>query len=204
MAESMTSADLGARRRQVRMFGRSRSVGDLLADELWWWVESLLGWIPGRLGRMARRLAYRPFVSSAGGLDVAELTHIRTPSGLRCGRRVSIGRLSQLTCSGGLEVGDDVMIAQQVIIITNGHRFDDATTPMHGQGLYEDRVVIEDDVWLGAGAMIMPGVRVGRGAIVAGGAVVTSDVPPMAIVGGVPARLLRERHPGDGPDGSDD
>jgi acetyltransferase-like isoleucine patch superfamily enzyme len=193
MITSHQRRSVDARRGELERLRRRRSVRDLLVEELWTWLEASLGWIPGRVGRGARGLVYRPFVKSRGFVDVAELTHIRAPRRLRCGRGVSIGRLAQLTCGGGLDIGDDVMIAQQVIVITNGHRFSDLGVPMREQGLYGKPVVIEDDVWLGAGSLVMPGVRIGRGAVVAGGAVVTGDVAPMSIVAGVPARLVRRR-----------
>ena len=71
----------------------------------------------------------------------------------------------------------------------------DLHLPMMLQPLREADVVIEDDVWLGANVIVTSGVRIGRGAIVAAGAVVTKDVPPYAIVGGVPAKVLRMRLP---------
>ncbi|HNU03478.1 MAG TPA: DapH/DapD/GlmU-related protein, partial [Anaerolineae bacterium] len=72
------------------------------------------------------------------------------------------------------------------------HVYDDPTRPMADQGITAQGIVVEDDVWIGAGAIITDGVRVGRGAVVAAGAVVTGDVPPHTVVGGVPARVLKE------------
>ena len=69
--------------------------------------------------------------------------------------------------------------------------FDDPSRPFVHQGITAEGIVIEDDVWLGAGAVITDGVRVGRGAVVAAGAVVTKDVSPHTVVGGVPAKLIK-------------
>jgi len=87
-------------------------------------------------------------------------------------------------------VGDRVMIAPNVTISTTGH-------PVHPEvrrdgSQFSAPVHLGDDVWVGAGAVILPGVTVGAGSVVAAGAVVTAHVPPMVVVGGVPARVLRE------------
>jgi acetyltransferase-like isoleucine patch superfamily enzyme len=69
--------------------------------------------------------------------------------------------------------------------------FDDPNRPFVDQGITAQGIVVEDDVWLGAGAVLTDGVRVGKGAVVAAGAVVTRDVPPHTVVGGVPARPIK-------------
>jgi acetyltransferase-like isoleucine patch superfamily enzyme len=76
-------------------------------------------------------------------------------------------------------------------IIAVNHVFDDAERPFIEQGITAQGIVIEDDVWLGAGVVITDGVRIGKGAVVAAGAVVTKDVPPHTVVGGVPAQPIR-------------
>jgi len=101
---------------------------------------------------------------------------------------------------GGITIGDRVYTAPLVQILAVNHVFDDPTRPMIEQGITAEGIVIEDDVWIGAGAIITDGVRVGRGAVIAAGAVVTQDVPPHTVVGGVPARVLREI--GGGSDGN--
>ena len=81
-----------------------------------------------------------------------------------------------------------------VIIQSTNHLFDSRLTPMRLQGKTEDDpIVIGDDVWIGARAIILPGVHIGRGAIVSAGAVVTDDVPEYAIVAGNPARVIKQR-----------
>jgi acetyltransferase-like isoleucine patch superfamily enzyme len=95
--------------------------------------------------------------------------------------------------TGGVTIGSDCLFGPGAKIIAAGHRFDDAERLIIDQGHEFREVRIGDGVWVGAGAVILPGVAVGSGAVVAAGAVVADNVPPNAVVAGVPARLLRMR-----------
>ncbi len=91
-------------------------------------------------------------------------------------------------------VGKYVMFGADVSVVGADHRFDLPGTPMIFSGRPElPATTIEDDVWLGGRSILMAGITVGRGSIVAAGSVVTKDVPPFSIVAGVPARLIRKR-----------
>lgn len=113
------------------------------------------------------------------------------------GKRSFCGEYCVFGCNSSVDIGEDVMIAQAVTIRDTDHAISDLERPMRQQGIVTLPVVIEDDVWIGHGAAILKGVHIGRGAIVAAGAVVTKDVPDYGIVGGVPARLLKSRTPVD-------
>lgn len=95
--------------------------------------------------------------------------------------------------SGKVRCGDGVRIASHVSIIGFNHGFDDPSVPINRQPHQSLGIAIADDVWIGANAVILDGVAIGQGAVVAAGAVVTRDVPPLAVVAGVPARVLRRR-----------
>jgi acetyltransferase-like isoleucine patch superfamily enzyme len=112
---------------------------------------------------------------------------------LSIGSNVSIGKSAMLQCIGGITVGNNVMIAHGSQIISAGHRITDAGESMRFSGLDIAPIVIEDDVWIGAGAIVLPGVTIGKGSVVAAGAVVTKDVEPDSIVAGIPAALIRKR-----------
>ncbi|HEY3473860.1 MAG TPA: acyltransferase, partial [Anaerolineales bacterium] len=112
-------------------------------------------------------------------------------SGIKIGSNSLIGEYSVIRGQGGVKIGDRVYTSPFTQIIAVNHVFDDPNRPFVEQGITAEGIVIEDDVWLGAGAIITDGVTVGRGAVVAAGAVVTKDVPPHTVVGGVPARPIK-------------
>jgi acetyltransferase-like isoleucine patch superfamily enzyme len=114
-------------------------------------------------------------------------------AGIRIGRNCLISEFNVLRGQGGITIGDNVYTSPHVQIVAVDHVFDDPARPIVEQGITARGIVIEDDVWVGAGAVILDGVRVGRGAVIAAGAVVAGDVPPRAVVGGVPARILADR-----------
>jgi maltose O-acetyltransferase len=112
--------------------------------------------------------------------------------------RTSLGDYSGIgvnaRINGTCTIGDYVMMGADVTVITHNHSFERTDIPMMDQGFEEERpVVIGNDVWIGDKVTILPGVNIGDGSIIGAGAVVTHDVPPYAIVGGVPAKIIRMR-----------
>jgi acetyltransferase-like isoleucine patch superfamily enzyme len=109
-------------------------------------------------------------------------------AGVRIGRNSRVNRRCTLDVRGGLTIGANASISPEVCILTAAHRVDDPAFPVEIRP-----VVIEDHVWIGTRATVLPGVTLGRGCVVSAGAVVTRDVAPYAIVAGVPARKIGER-----------
>ena len=108
--------------------------------------------------------------------------------------RVFIGFACEFNVRRGLEIGDDSLIASGCKFIDHDHGTARGDTPMHQQTAgAEAEIILEEDVWLGVNVIVLKGVRIGRGAIVAAGAVLTADVPSYEIWGGVPARRIAER-----------
>jgi acetyltransferase-like isoleucine patch superfamily enzyme len=96
---------------------------------------------------------------------------------------------------GRIEIGNHVRIAPNVQMIGGNHVIDRTDVPITKQGLLHKPIIIEDDVWIAGRVVITCGVRIGTGSVIAAGAMVTKDVPPWSIVGGVPAKFLRKRKP---------
>lgn len=111
---------------------------------------------------------------------------------LSIGDNSGIGAKSELY--GEITIGKDVMMGTNCIIYSRNHRFDRIDIPMRMQGSDEIKpVVVGDDVWIGGRVTILPGVNIGKGAVIGAGSVVTKDVPEYAIVGGNPAKIIKSR-----------
>lgn len=95
--------------------------------------------------------------------------------------------------SGSVSIGDRTLIGYRTQILSSNHRIPADKGHIFSAGLEKERIVIGQDVWIGANCLILAGVTVGEGAVIGGGAVVTKDVPPFAMVGGVPAKIIRFR-----------
>jgi acetyltransferase-like isoleucine patch superfamily enzyme len=113
--------------------------------------------------------------------------------GLKIGNNSSIGPYSYIGCSGYIEIGDNVMMSPRVSIYSENHNFSESTLPMIEQGVTRSFVKIEDDCWIAANSVILAGVTVGKGSVVAAGSIVTKDVPPYSIVAGNPAKIIKSR-----------
>ncbi|HSJ56235.1 MAG TPA: DapH/DapD/GlmU-related protein [Anaerolineae bacterium] len=112
-------------------------------------------------------------------------------AGITIGSDSLIGEFNVLRGQGGITIGNRVYTSPLVQMAAVDHVFDDPRRPFVDQGITARGIVVEDDVWIGAGAILTDGVRVGRGAVIAAGAVVTRDVEPHIVVAGVPARPVR-------------
>ena len=113
--------------------------------------------------------------------------------GLRVGDHSNIGPYSYIGCSGFISIGNNVMISPRVSIYAENHVFDSTEDTIKSQGIKRKTVVIEDDCWIAANSIILAGVTIGKGSVVAAGSVVSKDVPPYSVVAGVPARIIKSR-----------
>jgi acetyltransferase-like isoleucine patch superfamily enzyme len=136
----------------------------------------------------------RAILSEILGQSIDSSTTVLAPFSTNFGKHTTIGKNVFINhgCSfldlGGITIEDDVLIGPQVKLVTENHPVD----PSNRKSLDLKSIHIGKNVWLGAGAIILPGVTVGENSIVAAGAVVTKDVPSNTIVGGVPARVIKK------------
>lgn len=112
---------------------------------------------------------------------------------LKIGNNVGINHYCFIGVRGAIEIGDNVIFGPRVNVFSENHNYENPDIPIKEQGVTKGKTVIGNDVWIGSNVSIMSGVRIGNGCIIAAGAVVTKDVPDYAIVGGVPAKVLKSR-----------
>ena len=109
---------------------------------------------------------------------------------------VNIGNYSRIglhnTIIGPVVIGSHVNLAQGITITALNHIFSDPQKRIDEQGVSTDQVIIEDDTWIGANAVILPGVTIGRHSVIAAGAVVTKDIPPHSLAAGIPAKIIKQ------------
>lgn len=152
----------------------------------WWLCNSVLSSIPfislRSIGLRLLGMNIAPNVRFYQGF------HIRNPKGITIEEGVSIGPKVLLDGRKKLKIGRSVVIAYEAIIWTLNHDYNDEH--FCGKGA---PVVIDDYAWICSRSMILPGIKIGKGAIVASGAIVTKDVPPYSIVAGVPAKIIGKR-----------
>lgn len=109
------------------------------------------------------------------------------------GKNCSINPYTIIYGHGGTKIGDNVLIAGHCMIIPNNHNFSNRAVPIAKQGNTSKGIVIGDDVWIGHGCSILDGVTIGKGSIIAAGSVIVKSVEPFTIVGGVPAKIIKDR-----------
>lgn len=158
--------------------------------------------LPGRgplsePSRLIRQKLCHLFLDECGEwVNIGPDVHLGDGSNIRIGDRSGLGRGCHVY--GGLTVGEQVMVGPEVAFLASDHRFDRLDIPIGHQGMGDLAPPrIEDGAWIGLRATILAGRVVGRGAIVAAGAVVTKDVAPFAIVGGNPATVIGDRRDDD-------
>lgn len=197
-----------------------RLLSRVLTRLAWEWGRIATHWHSGRFGscgaggkiRSPRTILGGRFIHIGANFDAFPGLRIeafdrhldkRFSPRITIGDRVSINYDCHIGCVNEVTMGNDVLLASRVYISDHSHGapdYHDIDVPPSARKVFSKGAVhIEDGAWIGEGACILPGVRIGRHAIVGANAVVTRDVPPYTIVGGVPARPLKTLSPGERP-----
>ncbi len=137
--------------------------------------------------------AIRNLLSQVTGSPIDESVAVFTPIYINYGKNTKIGKnvFINFDCVfldlGGITIEDSVLIAPKVSLLSEGH----PVSPQGRQSLVPGRIHIKKNVWIGAGATLLPGVTIGENAVIAAGAVVSRDVAPNTVVGGIPAKIIK-------------
>jgi acetyltransferase-like isoleucine patch superfamily enzyme len=189
---------------------------NLLVSEILSWTELLIRFMPGRIGSVARRAWFgrrfqkrdrlhigigcefiEPrFISLIGTSLIGNYCYFNADGGsITVGDWTAFNHGVHINASvgGNIVIGTNCPIGPGVVMRTASHKYMRSDVNIQDQGHDIADIVIENDVWIGANAVILGGVHIGRGAVVGAGAVVTKDVPSMAIVVGVPAKVIKFR-----------
>ena len=143
-----------------------------------------------KIGRKFRVLCINNFIAECGS-DLQVGPNVTLGSGCRLGNHVTINENCRLV---NTIIGDNALIAPEVYALMRNHEYKDLNIPIRNQGYFDEIPPrIGNDVWVGTRVVLLPGVNIGDGAIIGAGAVVTKNVSPFSIVGGVPARKIRDR-----------
>lgn len=124
--------------------------------------------------------------------SVLKSVSISYPERLTIGNQSGLGLRTVINCHAEVNIGNRVLMGPEVMIFTANHKWNETEKTFYKQGFHAKPINIGDDTWVGARAIILPGVTIGKGVIIAAGAVVNSDVPDYFIVGGVPAKFIKK------------
>lgn len=170
------------------------SAGHLIFGQLEALVFWLVGSIPTVVGFALRFIACRLLFKKLRGFCwIQPGVTLVAVNRLRVGRHFGCNTGTYINAVGTIEIGDYVLIGSNVTISSGRHPIDGAAPPVFARPVKPSPIRIEDDVWIGAGAVIMPGVTLGRGSVIGANAVVTKNTAPYSISVGIPAKVLRYR-----------
>ena len=157
--------------------------------ELYLWFMYILKIVPGQTGSLLR-CSILP-INKGKNVFFWENTQIDSPKKLFIGNNVSINRGCILHAGGEISIGDDVLIGPEVIIYSQNHRYKDSSLSIRMQGYEKSKVIIGNNIWIGARTIILPGVTVGNNVVIAAGSIVTKDIDCNSVFAGVPAKKIK-------------
>ncbi len=165
------------------------------------WVKLFLNPLKHRKGKNSRicrhtRMDVMPFNNFVLGNDstIEDFTTVNNGVGdVLIGDRVRVGMSNVLI--GPVTIGNDVMLAQHIVLSGLNHGYEDISIVPHQQPVTRKRITLEDEVWIGANSVVVAGVTIGKHSVIAAGSVVTKDIPPYSVAVGNPARVIKQYNP---------
>lgn len=162
------------------------------------WVKLFLNPFKHQKGKNSRicrnsRIDVMPFNNFVLGADstIEDFCTINNGVGdVLIGDRCRVGMSNVII--GPVTIGNDVILAQNIVLSGLNHGYEDITLPPHNQPVTKKKITLEDEVWIGANAVVVAGVTIGKHSVVAAGSIVTKDVPPYTVVAGNPARIIKK------------
>lgn len=180
------------------LFALYRAILEILPQFLCKWLLVRFRYLRGFAGLGLRYGLVRRLSEKCGdNVSVHDSVFLPWIQYLSLGSNISIHPLCYIDAQGGISIGNDVSIAHNVSILSFEHDFSDTSKPIKDAPCIGRKIIIEDDVWIGAGVRILGGVTIGTGSIIGAGAVVTKDIAPMSVAVGVPARTISKRERND-------
>lgn len=190
----------------------------IFLKELKEWLEFFVRNIPGRIGFFIRNLYFKKrLMKNFNNIRFEQGIRIESPNNVQIGSNSYIGLDCKIYASefskiiigsnvtfnsnvminargkGNIIIGDNVLIGPNSVLRSNNHVFKTRDIPIIRQGMTEGEIKIEDDVWICSNSVILPNCKIGKGSIIAAGAVVTADIKEYSIFGGIPAKFLKKR-----------
>lgn len=165
-------------------------IGYILYGLLGSWLPHYACGITWKFSKLIRQISGKLLFDNCGkNVDIGR--HCKLSSQISLGDNSGIGDNSYI--QGKVIIGNNVMMAPNVAIIATNHNIARIDIPMNLQGSVDKEIYIEDDVWIGYGSIILPGVKIAKGSVVGAGSVVTKNVETFTVVGGNPAKIIKKR-----------
>ena len=174
-------------------FKRNYNLADFLIHGLYFNFYFVVKYLPPPIGDILRFIVSKPFFKRLRWCKIGEGTTIWYPYRIEVYEKVTINENNYLNGIGGLIIHKETRIGKGRTLITSDHVYNDRNSPIYKQGIIKDKTIINEGVWMGSNVTVLKGVTIGKGAIIAAAAVVNKDVPPYAIVAGVPAKIIKYR-----------
>ena len=170
-----------------------RSLGNYLAQGSFNFLYAFFKYLDFPLFNYFRFIILKVFTKKIQSTYISDGITFWFPWHLEIGKKCSLNQGCNINAAGGIIIGNNVRIAAYTVMNSVDHIYYDKSTDIKDQGYIKGKIIIEDDVWIGAGVKINKGITIGKGSVIGAGSVVTKDIPPFSVAAGVPAKIIKER-----------